>query len=188
MRRLVALAVTVGMLAVAGCSDLDKTENGIDPDTDGQIITIASADRDDPVDATGPAVDGDDLDLSDYRGKVVVANVWWSGCGPCRQEMPLLVDVVDDVGADAVLLGINVREVGIDNARSYMRTTGVDFPSFYDPGSEVLLEFHSLKPQAIPSTAILDRQGRLAALVTGEIKAPATLRDVIEEVVAEDDS
>lgn len=187
MKRLVALVATVGLLAVAGCSDLGKTENGIDPDTDGQILTFAPRDRDAPVEATGPAVNGDDLDLEDYRGQVVVANVWWSGCGPCRKEMPLLVDVVDEIGEDAVLLGINVRETGVDNARAYMRGVGVDFPSFFDPGSEMLLEFHGIKPQAVPSTAILDREGRLAALVTGEITGPTTLRDVIADVVAEDD-
>lgn len=187
-RAWVAVAATVGMLAVAGCSDLGETDSELDYiGGDGQIITIAPEDRAAPVEATGPAVNGDDLDLADYRGQVVVANVWWSQCGPCRKEMPLLVDVVGDVD-DAVLIGINVREVGIENARSFERGVGVDFPSFYDPGSEVLLSFDKVKPNAIPSTVVLDREGRLAALVTGEIDSAVTLRDVIGDVAAEGDS
>ena len=62
--------------------------------------------------------------------------------------------------------------------RAFLRGADVDFPSFYDPGSEVLLEFDGSRPTAIPSTAILDRQGRLAALVIGEIPGAVTLRDV----------
>jgi peroxiredoxin len=97
----------------------------------------------------------------------------------------VLSDVVADVGDDAVLLGINIRDASPENARSFMRGIGVDFPSFYDPGSEVLLAFGRIKPQAVPSTAVLDRDGRLAALVTGEVTSAVTLRDVIEDVLAE---
>jgi thiol-disulfide isomerase/thioredoxin len=173
------------MLAVAGCSDLGQTDSDLDYiGGDGQIITIAPEDRDAPVEATGESIDGGELDLADYRGQVVVANVWWSQCGPCIKEMPLLVDVVGEVDG-AVLLGVNVRDLSADNARAFERGLDVDFPSFYDPGSEVLLAFKKIKPNAIPSTAILDREGRLAALVTGEIDSPVTLRDVIADVAAE---
>ena len=188
MKRLVAVAAAVGLLAVAGCSDLGSTDDGLDyVGGDGQIVTIPPAEREAPVEASGPAIDGTDLDLADYRGRVVVANLWWSGCGPCLAEMPLLVDVVGDTGGDAVLLGINTRDSSPENALSFMRGAEVDFPSFYDQGGEVLLEFPRIRPNAIPSTAVLDRQGRLAALVTGEVTSPVTLGDVIADVVAEDD-
>jgi hypothetical protein len=100
--------------------------------------------------------------------------------------MPLLDDVVGDVGDDAALLGINTRDSSPDNALAFMRGVGVDFPSFYDQGGEVLLEFPEIRPNSLPSTAVLDREGRLAALVSGEITSPVTLRDVIDDVVAED--
>jgi thiol-disulfide isomerase/thioredoxin len=186
VRSLVALAVAVGVLAVAGCSDLQGTDGKQYVGGDGQIVVIPPEDRADPVEATGPAIDGGELDLADYRGDVVVANLWWSGCGPCRQEMPLLVDVVDDVGDGTTLLGINTREPSKDNALSFMRGLDLDFPSFYDQGGEVLLAFDRIRPQAIPSTAVLDRQGRLAALVSGEVTSAVTLRDVISDIAAED--
>jgi thiol-disulfide isomerase/thioredoxin len=176
------LVAAVAMVAVAGCSDLQGTDGKQYVGGDGQIIVIPPEDRTDPVAASGPAIDGGELDLADYRGDVVVANLWWSGCGPCRKEMPIL----DDVGDGTALLGINTREPSKDNALSFMRGLGLDFPSFYDPGGEVLLAFDKIRPQAIPSTAILDRQGRLAALVSGEVTSPVTLRDVIADVVAED--
>lgn len=186
MKRFVVLVVAVGMLAVSGCSDLQGTDDKNYPGGDGQILVIAPEDRDDPVEAVGESIDGGELDLADYRGSVVVANVWWSGCGPCLKEMPLLTDVVNDAGPDAALIGINIRDTSKDNALAFMRGAEVDFPSFYDQGGEVLLEFPKIRPNAIPSTAILDRQGRLAALVTGEVTSPVTLGDVIADVVAED--
>lgn len=187
MKKLGAVVAAVGMLAAAGCSDLGKTETKLDyVGGDGQIITIAPEDRDAPVDATGEALDGSELDLADYHGQVVVANVWWSGCGPCIKEMPLLVDVVGDVPG-STLLGVNIRDASAENAQAFARGLEVDFPSFYDPGSKVLLAFKRIKPTSIPSTAVLDRQGRLAALVTGEVDSPVTLRDVISDVVAEQD-
>jgi len=184
-----AVAVTVGLLAVAGCSDLSRTDNDLDyPGGDGRIVFIEPDDRTDPVEASGETVDGGELDLADHRGEVVVLNIWWSGCGPCRREMPLLVDLVGDFGGDAVLLGINIREASADNARSFLRGVDVDFPSFYDPGSELLLGFdRKVSPYAVPSTAVLDRQGRLAALVTGEVDAPSTFSGIVEDVVAEDE-
>ena len=186
MRRLVAIAAAVGLLAVAGCSDLEGTDGKDYVGGEGQIVVIPPEDRGGPVEASGPDLNGDELDLEDYRGRVVVANVWWSGCGPCRREMPLLDTVVGEVGDDAVLLGVNTRDSSADNALAFVRGVDVDFPSFYDQGGEVLLEFPRIRPNALPSTAVLDREGRLAALVTGEITSTVTLRDVIDDVVAED--
>lgn len=195
MRRLVAFAVSVGMLAVAGCSDLGKSDNDFNPGIiEGRIVVIEPEDRDDPVAASGETVDGGRLDLEDYRGKVVVLNVWWSGCGPCRREMPLLVDLVDDLGDgpgdgpgdDPVLLGVNIREASPENAQAFLRGIDADFPSFYDPGSEVLLQFDGrVSPYAVPSTAVLDREGRLAVLVTSEVDAPSTFSGLVEDVLAE---
>ena len=186
MRKRAALAVAVGLLAATGCSDLQGTEGKDYVGGEGQIVVIAPEDREAPVEASGPDLLGDELDLEDYRGRVVVANLWWSGCGPCLREMPLLEDVVADVGDGAVLLGINSRDSSAENALAFVRGVGVDFPSFYDQGGEVLLEFPKIRPNALPSTAVLDREGRLAALVTGEITSTVTLRDVINDVLAED--
>ena len=186
--RLTAVAAAVGLLAVAGCSDVSSTNNDFDPGVNkGRIVVIDPEDREGPIEAEGESVDGGDLTLADYRGQVVVLNIWWSGCGPCRREMPLLVDVVGDLGDDVALVGVNIREASADNARSFLRGLDVDFPSFYDPGSEVLLEFDGrVSPYAVPSTAVLDRQGRLAVLVTGEVDGPSTFSDLVGDVEAED--
>ncbi len=187
MRRArIAVAVTVGMLAVTGCSDLQGTDGKEWITGEAKVITVPEAERVAPVEASGEDLDGDDLAIEDYRDRVVVLNVWAQWCPPCRKEMPLLVDVVGDLGDDAVLVGINVRETGVDNARAFMRTSEVDFPSFYDPGSEILLALtDKVGPYSLPSTVVLDREGRMAALVLGEIPSARTMSDVIDDVVDE---
>ena len=83
MRRLLALAVAVGLSAVAGCSDLQGTDGKDYVGGEGQIVVIAPEDREGPVQASGPDVLGEELDLADYRARVAVANLRWSACGPC---------------------------------------------------------------------------------------------------------
>ena len=188
LRRSAVWSLVVALLVLTGCSGLQGTEGKQYVAGDGQIVTFDPEDRGAPVEARGESVAGGPLDLADYRGRVVIANVWWSGCGPCRKEMPLLADVAEDLRDDAVLLGINVREVGVDNSRSFLRDVGVDFPSFYDPGSEVLLRLSDkLGPYSLPSTVVLDRRGRLAVLVLGEIPGSVTMRNAIDDVAAETD-
>ena len=184
-RRWAATVLVVALLVLTGCSGLQGTDGKQYVAGDGQIVTFDPEDRGAPVEASGEAVAGGELDLADFRGQVVIANVWWSGCAPCRRELPMLGQVAEDVGADAVLLGINIRELSLDNPRAFLREVGVDLPSFYDPSSEVLLAFPQASPNSIPSTAILDRDGRLAALVTGEIRSGVTLRNLVEDIAAE---
>ncbi len=70
---------------------------------------------------------------------------------------------------------------------AFEREFGIEYPSIYDPGSEQLLRFGAeYAPKATPSTYVLDREGRVAALISGEVPSLGTLRDLVEEVAAED--
>lgn len=153
---------------------------------DGQVVQVEPADREDPVQVSGETVQGEPLDLADFRGEVVVVNVWWSGCGPCRTEMPMLVEAEEELPADQVeFVGINIRDASTENAAAFERQLGVDYPSLYDPGSQTLLRFGSYQPYAPPSTLLLDEEGRVAALVNGPIPSKATLTELVEEIAAE---
>ena len=148
---------------------------------------MAPGDREAPVAVSGETVQGEQLDLADLRGRVVVVNVWWSGCGPCRSEMPMLVDAQSDLpAADTAFVGINIRDLAPENAEAFERDLGVDYPSIYDPGSETLDEFGRYRPASMPSTAILDRDGRVAVLISGEIPSESTVVTLVEELLDED--
>ena len=83
-------------------------------------------------------------------------------------------------------VGVNVKD-SKDNALAFERGFEVPYPSIYDPGSSLLLNFPPpFNPRDMPSTVVLDAQGRVAALIRGEIPSKLTLIDLAEKVAAED--
>jgi thiol-disulfide isomerase/thioredoxin len=154
---------------------------------DGQVVEVAPDDREGPVDLAGETVQGDALDLADLRGEVVVVNMWWSGCGPCIKEMPMLVEAEGELPADeTAFVGINIRDLAPENAAAFERDAGVDYPSLYDPGSTIVDEFGRYTPYAPPTTWVLDREGRVAALINGPVPSKTTLVTLVEEIADED--
>ncbi len=144
------------------------------------------ADRGDPVVLRGEDLDGDPVDLADLRGKPVVVNVWWSQCPPCRVEQPDLNEAAAELGEQVHFLGLNIRDASPDNARAYARRFEVAYPSLYSPDGQALLPFSgTLNPRSIPSTVILDAQGRIAASVQGSLPSTQTLLSLVEPVLDE---
>ncbi|MGI5349557.1 TlpA family protein disulfide reductase [Streptomyces sp. CA-250714] len=138
----------------------------------GEITKVAKGKRTSVPDLSGPSVDGKKLKLSDYKGKVVVLNVWGSWCSPCRAEAPNLAKVARDTkGKDVQFLGINTRDLDKANAKAFERNYEIDYPSFYDPSGKLILKFpkNTLSPQAIPSTLILDKDGKVAVRALKEL-------------------
>jgi len=181
---LAALAVTVG--TSTACSDLDGTDGKTWITGEGSLQQVPASDRGEPVQASGEDLDGNPLDLADERGKVVVLNVYASWCPPCRAEMPTVVELAEQADpAQVTYLGVNIRD-NASAARAFGENFGVGFPSVADPSSAVLLALSDdLGPYSLPSTVVLDRDGRVAALVLGRIPGAVTLQDVVDDVLAE---
>ncbi|GAA4080296.1 TlpA disulfide reductase family protein [Nocardioides kongjuensis] len=191
MRR-TAVAVLLGVVLLAsGCSRVGGTGDLEYINGDQQVVLVKDGERQPPLDISGKTIQGDPLDIADLRGKVVVLNVWWSGCGPCRSEMPMLVEAEDELGKDqpdqVAFVGINIRDLAPETAAAFEKDRGVDYPSLYDPGSETLLDMGKYAPYAPPATLVLDREGRVAALINGPIPSRTTLTSVVEDTLAESD-
>ncbi|MFE2563435.1 TlpA family protein disulfide reductase [Streptomyces mirabilis] len=151
------------------------------------ISTVAKGSRAEAPDLSGPTVDGKQLDVKDYKGKVVVVNVWGSWCPPCRAEAPNFVKVAKDTAAKGVqFVGINTRDANISLAQAFEKQQGVTYPSLYDPTSKLLLRFKkgTLNLQTIPSTIVIDRDGKIAAR-TLQALSEEKLREMLDPVVAE---
>ncbi|MBS4752001.1 TlpA family protein disulfide reductase [Nocardioides sp. zg-ZUI104] len=185
---LVALALL--LVSAAGCSDVEGTGDLEYVSGDGRVVQVAPDNRQDPVAISGTTIQGDPLDLADYRGRVVVINVWWSLCGPCIKEMPMLVEaeaeLAEEVPDQTAFVGINIRDNAPENAASFERDRNVDYPSLYDPGSETLLELGDYAPPSMPATLVLDAEGRVAALINGPVPSKATLKGLVSDTLAED--
>ena len=127
-----------------------------------------------------------DLSLDDFSGQVVVINVWGQWCGPCRSEITELQQVYDDTRADGVaVLGIDVRDNNRDAAKDFIVDRKITFPSIYDPSMRTMIAFGGKYPTTvIPSTIVLDRQHRVAAVFLRELLAEDLL-PVVQRLAAE---
>jgi len=186
-------AAVTGVLLVllAGCTTTGADEGTRSAGQEGyvgvqrNVTQIPPADRAELPTVTGTSLDGTPLSTDDFRGQVVVVNVWGSWCAPCRAEAPALQKASVATQGRAQFLGITTRDNDPAQARAFVRAFGITYPSIYDPDGRALLVFAgTLPPSAIPSTLIIDEQGRLAARVLGEI-SELTLVAMIDEVAAE---
>ncbi|MER6442018.1 MULTISPECIES: TlpA disulfide reductase family protein [unclassified Streptomyces] len=151
------------------------------------ISTVAKGSRTDAPDLSGATVDGRKIDVADYKGKVVVLNVWGSWCPPCRAEAPNFVKVAKDTEAKGVqFVGINTRDSETSLARAFEKEFGVTYPSLYDPTGKLMLRFKkgTLNPQTIPSTLVIDRDGKVAAR-TLQALSEDKLREMLDPIIAE---
>jgi thiol-disulfide isomerase/thioredoxin len=180
--------VAAALLALAACSGGSAAAvpgQGF-VSGDGSVTQVAVADRKDPVSFRGTTLDGQPYDVEDDRGRVVVVNVWGSWCAPCIAEAPALQAVHELThDQDVSFVGINTKD-GKAAARAHEKRFGVTYPSIDDDGGRVLLDLRgSLPPSAIPSTLVLDREGRVAARILGKTDR-TVLSGVVADVVAED--
>ncbi|MFK0232022.1 TlpA family protein disulfide reductase [Streptomyces vinaceus] len=192
-RALLLTAVTLaGALTLSACDDEAKPNGSAGGNyvtgTAG-ISTVAQGSRTAAPKLDGETVDGKTLDTTSLKGKVVVLNVWGSWCPPCRAEAPNFAKVskeLADAGKDVAFVGINTRDSSKQNAASFEENFGITYPSLYDPDGKLLLRFPAgtLNPQAIPSTIVLDKQGRVAARTLVAI-SEQQLRSMIDPVLAE---
>lgn len=183
-RRLLVTALAV--LALPACGTAPGQGGDVDAgfaQGDGSYTRIEPDERVAAPVLEGTDLEGKPLSTADFPGKVIVVNVWGSWCEPCRHEIPELVKAAGQRADVAQVVGINTRDVSADTALAFTRHNNVTFPSFFDPDGELLLGFTALPPRAIPSTVVIDQQGRVAARILGETTA-STLVGTIDDVVA----
>lgn len=151
---------------------------------DGAVETISEADREGPVSLRGELLDGTAWDSASAVGEVLVINVWGSWCAPCVAEAPDLQEVWAGLQAERApvrFIGIDFRE---DPARgaAFLAKAGITYPSLTDESGVLILALQGKAP-TVPSTLVLDREGRIAARVNGPVSA-TTLRGLVDDVVA----
>ncbi|UXY36416.1 TlpA family protein disulfide reductase [Streptomyces albidocamelliae] len=151
------------------------------------IDTAPQGERAAAPDLSGKTIDGRTVDVADYKGKVVVLNVWGSWCGPCREEAKYFAKVSKDYSGKGVqFVGINTRDTSTTPAVAFEKEHGIGYPSLYDPTGRLMLRFKkgTLNPQLIPSTLILDRDGKIAARALEPLDDAGLLK-MVKPVLAE---
>lgn len=184
--RLTSVAILASFLLACSTpsSSVRKDDHVVAPS--GSLEQFYNAlDRHPVGDLEGPSVaDGNrTVNLNDYSGKIVAINIWASWCGPCVKELPELEEAQRQSGQKFQLLGINVRD-NSDFARDFNLNSGLTFPSMFDPSGRTLLAFSGYPRNVVPTTIIVDRKRRVAALFIGTVSTPRLL-STIDRIGAE---
>lgn len=117
----------------------------------------------------GELLDGTPFDSAELAGDVAVINFWGSWCAPCRVETPDLQAVYAGLRDQGVqFIGVDLKD-DRQLAIAFMDQAGAEYPSLFDPRGEVALAFRGFPANAVPSTILVDRDGRVAAVYTGAI-------------------
>ena len=185
------LAASAALALLAGCS---TGEGQVDVTNGGEFRFVAGTPAGDVIPEAeraaapgfgGTLLGGGDFSSTELAGEIAVLNFWGSCCPPCRVETPQFQEVYAEVRDEGVaFLGLNVKETNEQFAQAFVDSEGIEFPSLYDPAGEVALAFRDYPATAIPSTIVLDRDGRVAAVYTGEV-AQDDLRAVLDLLLGE---
>ncbi|MHB1234165.1 MAG: TlpA family protein disulfide reductase [Microbacteriaceae bacterium] len=191
-------AASFGLLALAaaivlsGCSSNDPLAQQYRAGTSKNYIAgsgiteIKPADRGQPVAFTASTDAGKTVTSADYSGTVLVLNFWYASCPPCRAEAPRLQALYQEFsGKGAAFLGVNVRDQAA-TALEFEKQFGIGYPSVIDTnqGNMLLAFAGSVPPNAVPTTLVIDKKGRVAARILGEANQ-SVLRTLIAGAVAE---
>lgn len=186
MRRLpVLLVAALAALLLAGCAvGKDAVVQGSDfsfVSPGGKLeIFYPEAKRQVLPNLSGPSLEepGRQIHVSDYPDKVVVLNIWGQWCGPCRDEAPELSTVYRQTEAQGVqLIGIDVRDAR-SAALDFVQDNQISYPSIFDPAGRSLLALSGYPRSVVPSTIVLDRKHRVAAVYLERVNATMLLPEV----------
>lgn len=184
--RLVAMVSAVALavlLSACGGGDAQGPGTGFVAG-DGSIVLLDEAARTPAPALAGTTLDGGEFVLADHLGEVVVMNVWASWCAPCRAEAPELQSLWEEFEGNGVqFVGLDTRDTDAA-ALAFIEAYGITYPNVIDTDGRLQLLFaDSLPPQAIPSTLVIDPQGRVAGRILGRA-SESTLRGLIEGALA----
>lgn len=198
-RRIAAGVAAAAALALglAGCSTNEagnlssQWQEGSDKGYvagDGSSASFPANDRGETVEFSGETEFGNELGSDDTLGSVTVVNFWYAGCPPCRAEAPDLVEAYDEFAPQGVkFVGVNTRDQAAQ-AKQFGVEFGIEYESILDnPGGRgVQRAFAGQIPlNAVPTTLILDTEGRVAHTVVGQLAGASQLRTLITETLEE---
>jgi thiol-disulfide isomerase/thioredoxin len=194
MRSAIVGGLLTLILVVGGCSANDglaeqyragSGQNYISGD--GALTVVAPESREEALSFSGPLDTGGAFSSADHAGSVMVVNFWYAGCPPCRLEAPDLEALHQEfLPAGVVFVGVNILDQA-PTALAFADDFGVSYPSIIDTneGAVRLAFAGQVAPNAVPTTVVIDQQGRVAARISGLLTDPDVLAQLIRDIQAE---
>ena len=152
-----------------------------------RYVEVPEAERTEPIAFEGVLDTGGTVSDADFDGQVVVVNFWYAACAPCRVEAEELEEAhVALEGENVSFLGVNLSD-GAEASQAFAETYGVTYPSALatEDGS-IKLAFAGQTPlNAVPSTLVLDAEGRVAVRIIGQLEDASILETLVRETLEE---
>ena len=189
-RRIVvaALAAALAMVALVGCTETPSFGSGSTGYVSGAGVykEIAVADRKPALSFTSTLDTGAKVTSAQLLGTVHVLNFWYAACGPCRVEAPNMEKAYKHYKGSVPFYGVDVYDQAA-TALTFESTHKVTYPSMIDTNTTAVQYAYSayVSPDSVPTTLVIDKHGRVAARVTGEVEDPTILTAIIDRVIAE---
>lgn len=199
MRTPLALVAAAALaLGLAGCGE-DATAGHDAVAIGGQfefvspggqtVIEYPPAERAPVGEVYGPDLrdESEEIRLADFAGQIVVLNAWGQWCAPCRAESDDLQRVHEWMRGEGIgtVLGVNVRDDVITAPRDFMADNGLTYPSIYDPPFINAAALGGIPASVIPTTVILDRRHRPAAVLLKGVD-DRELTELVRKIAAEE--
>lgn len=123
-----------------------------------------------------PTLEGDTASLADYRGQVVLLNLWGTWCPPCRREIPDLVDLQERIEPrGATVVGLAVDSGSPPEIREFVDRFGMNYPIWYGRGQKVISHYRAM---GFPTTLLIDRSGVIRKRYLGPQTAESLMEDL----------
>ena len=168
MSRFTTIVVVVAALALAACSRMGNGPGGV-----RSVMERKAAPNFSLKDA-----DGRTVQLSDYRGKVVLLNFWATWCPPCKIEIPWFIEFErEHKGEGFAVIGVAMDDEGWEAVKPYVRDAGVNYRVLL--GADSVAQLYG-GVDSLPTTFVIDREGRVAAVHIGLVGKDTYEKDLRE--------
>ena len=137
--------------------------------------------RAEPIEISGPGLNGGTMTTGDLSG-IVIVNAWASWCPPCREEWPIFIEIQKQY-PEVNLLGLNEAD---DNfvASEFLNSQEGIWPHISDPNQAIAVKADVVQGSYLPGTIILDKQHRVAAKFIGPVNKEDLSR-ILDQLAAE---
>jgi peroxiredoxin len=167
LRSIAAASVLCAALSITGCVERPSTV---------KAAVKAESERKPAPDFNLKDADGKAVKLSDYKGKVVLLNFWATWCGPCKIEIPWFMDFEQTYkDKNFAVLGVSLDEDGWDSVKPYIQQKKINYRVMV--GTEKVAELYG-DVDSLPTTFLIDREGRVAAIHVGLVSKSDYLHDI----------
>jgi thiol-disulfide isomerase/thioredoxin len=122
--------------------------------------------------------------IADYRGKAVLLNIWATWCGPCREEMPRIERLYQELGTQGLaVVAISIDNPGMTDAiRDFRKEMGLSFEILYDESGKIRDDYQT---SGVPETFLIDKQGVVRRRLIGASWTADDQRALLRELIAE---